>query len=431
MELDYYTRLALRLLFFAAAVAALAHDIPNDVTVQLLLQPDGTSLRLLARVPLKAMRDIQFPQRANGSLDVERADFLLTDAAQLWISSALDLYEDDRLLPKPRVTAVRTSLESDRSFESYTSAIAHLRGKKLSNDVNVAWNQLWLDAEFEYGIGNAQSRFSINPKLARLGLRVVTALRWMPTPDVTRALEFTGNPGLVRLDPSWTQAASRFVRLGFEHIWQGTDHLLFLLCLVIPLRRIMALVPVVTAFTVAHSITLIASAYSWAPDALWFPPLIEVLIAASIVFMALENIVGRASHRWMLAFAFGLVHGFGFSFALRETLQFAGSHLLTSLLAFNVGVELGQLLALVIAIPLLELLFSRVVQERAGTIILSAFIAHTGWHWMLERWGVLAQYQVTWDASLWVGVLRWAAVLVAVAGGVWYWSSRRSSRTTP
>ena len=72
--------------------------------------------------------------------------------------------------------------------------------------------------------------------------------------------------------------------------------------------------------------------------------------------MALENIVGGATvhRRWMIAFGFGLVHGFGFSFALRETLQFAGSHLLTSLLAFNIGVELGQLLVLALLVPALE-----------------------------------------------------------------------------
>src|ERR1051326_8945271 len=92
-------------------------------------------------------------------------------------------------------------------------------------------------------------------------------------------------------NPSWTQAAGQFVKLGFEHILDGTDHLLFLFCLVIPFRRLRSLVAVVTSFTVAHSITLIASAYNIAPDALWFPPLIETLIATSIVYMALENIV--------------------------------------------------------------------------------------------------------------------------------------------
>src|SRR5262249_45754456 len=169
-----------------------------------------------------------------------------------------------------------------------------------------------------------------------------------------------------------------------------TSPLLFLFCFVIPFRKFRALVPIVTAFTVAHSITLIASAYNYAPDALWFPPLIEVGIATSIVYMALENIVGASSvhRRWMIAFGFGLVHGFGFSFALRETLQFAGSHMLVSLLSFNVGVELGQLLVLVGLIPALDLLFDHVVQERMGTIILSALVAHTGWHWMTDRWTV-------------------------------------------
>ena len=122
--------------------------------------------------------------------------------------------------------------------------------------------------------------------------------------------------------------------LGFDHILDGVDHLLFLLCLVVPFRSFWALVPIVTSFTVAHSITLIASALGLAPSALWFPPLIETLIALSIVLMAFENIIGaQLNRRWMIAFGFGLVHGFGFSFALSESLQFAGAHLLTSLLA--------------------------------------------------------------------------------------------------
>src|SRR6185503_13712210 len=150
---------------------------------------------------------------------------------------------------------------------------------------------------------------------------------FLPPGGPVRAFELDGDPGLVRLDPRWHQAALRFVALGFRHILGGTDHLLFLLCLVIPFRRLRALVLVVTSFTLAHSITLIASAYDLAPGVLWFPPLIETLIAMSIVYMALENIVSpRLTRRWLITFAFGLVHGFGFSFALRESLQFAGSH---------------------------------------------------------------------------------------------------------
>src|SRR5437867_2686188 len=110
--------------------------------------------------------------------------------------------------------------------------------------------------------------------------------------------------------------------------------------------------------------------------------------------MALENIVGgsRLQRRWMMAFGFGLVHGFGFSFALRQSLQFAGSHLLTSLFSFNVGVELGQLVVHAVLVPALELLFRYGVAERMGTIILSALVAHTGWHWMTDRYERLRQY---------------------------------------
>src|SRR4029078_11855304 len=189
------------------------------------------------------------------------------------------------------------------------------------------------------------------------------------------------------MDPGWAQAAGRFVQLGFQHILDGTDHLLFLACLVIPFRRFRSLGLIVTAVTLAHSITLTSSAFDLAPGGLWFPPLVETLIAVSILYMALENIVGVMSvqRRWVLAFAFGLVYGFGFSFALRETLQFAGSHLVTSLLSFNVGVELGQLLVLAVLVPALQLLFRYVVAERVGTIVLSAFVAHTAWHWTTER----------------------------------------------
>ncbi len=280
-----------------------------------------------------------------------------------------------------------------------------------------------LDALFEYPIESDQSEFSIHPRLGRLGIRTVTVLRFVPPSGVVRAFEYLGDPGLVRLDPRWHQAALRFVELGFLHILDGPDHLLFLVCLVIPFRRFRPLITVVTAFTVAHSITLIASADGWAPDALWFPPLVEMLIATSIVYMAFENIVGaKLKRRWLITLAFGLVHGFGFSFILRQTLQFAGSHLLTSLLSFNVGVELGQLLVLVLLVPLLEILFRYVVAERLGTIILSGLVAHTGWHWMTERASVLGQFQIPWpalDGALLASVMSWLVLILILSGLVW------------
>ena len=423
-------------LILATQLPTTAHDIPNDVTVQAFLKPEGQRLHLLVRVPLRACRDVDFPTRGQGYLDLARADASLRDAATLWISDNVELYEGDTRLSAPRVIAARVSLESERFFESYDDAPAHVTGALLPLETELYWNQGLLDVLFEYPINSDDSYFSIHPRLAGLGMRVVTVLRFVPPGGAVRAFEFDGDPGLVRLDPRWHQAALRFVEAGFFHILDGTDHLLFLFCLVIPFRRFRPLITVVTAFTIAHSVTLIASAYNLGPDALWFPPLIETLIAVSIVYMALENIVGsNVQRRWMIALGFGLVHGFGFSFALRQNLQFAGSHLLTSLLSFNVGVELGQLLVLLLLIPALAILFRFVVAERIGTIILSALVAHTGWHWMIDRGERLRQFG--WPAistAQLVSVMRWLIVILILAGLVWlafavrYWAQRRPER---
>ena len=294
-----------------------AHDIPTDVLVQMLVKPEGQTLRLLVRVPLFAMQDVRFPQVGPGYLNIAEADSELQDAAILWIANELQLFEDDVQLTGQELVAVRASIPSDQSFATYDRALAHLLGPPLPDDTEIFWQQAMLDALFEYPIRSDESNFSMNPTLARLGLRTVTVLRFVLPGDTVRAFEYRGNPGLVRLDPRWHQAAFRFVNLGFEHILDGIDHLLFLACLVIPFRRIRPLVAIVTSFTVAHSVTLIASAFDFAPDALWFPPLVETLIAMSIIYMALENILGvKLQRRWLITFAFGLVHGFGLSFAL-------------------------------------------------------------------------------------------------------------------
>jgi hypothetical protein len=393
------------------------------VTVRAFVRPAGQRLELVVRAPVAAMRDVVFPTRADTMLDVANADAALRHAAMLWLADGVALYENGSRLPSPRIVAATVSLPSDRSFVSFETARAHITGPPLAPGTSIVPAQAMMDVLFEYAIVSDRSEFSIDSQWARLGLRVITVVRLVPASGPERAFEWSGDPGLVRLDPRWHQAAWRFVRLGFFHILDGTDHLLFLLCLVIPFRRLGPLLLVVTAFTIAHSFTLIASAMNLAPDALWFPPLIETLIAASIVYMALENIAGSQHlrrSRWAIAFGFGLVHGFGFSFALRDTLQFAGSHVIASLLAFNVGVELGQILVLLLFVPLLHALFRYVVAERVGTIIVSAIVAHTAWHWMTERWSALSQFQ--WPAVTAASVaaaLGWILAGLLVAAAVW------------
>jgi len=410
-----------------AATPAAAHDIPADVKINAFFKPAGNRLELLVRLPLASLIDTDFPMRG-AFLDIARADEPIRGGIKVWLTDNIDVYENGALLDKPRVAAMLVSLPSDKSFASFEEARAHVLGPRLSGDLDLYWSQQLLDVLLEYPIRSDRSEFALDLRVDRLGGTVNTALRFMPPDEqkggTVRAFEFHGSPGLVYLDPRWHQAVLRFVAEGFWHILDGTDHLLFLACLVIPFRRLRPLVIIVTSFTVAHSITLLASAFGFAPDGLWFPPLIETLIAVTIVFMALENIVGsNAGLRWIYAFAFGLIHGFGFSFALREQLQFAGDHLVTSLLGFNVGVEIGQLAVLFVLVPALNLLFRYVVAERIGVIILSALVAHTGWHWMLDRGAVLAKFPFPpLDAAFLASLMRGLMAMLILAALVWLMS---------
>jgi len=400
-----------------------AHEIPADVTVHVLVKPEGQTLRLLVRAPLESMRDVIFPTREPGFLELAAAQGAVRTAAELWIANGVRAWEEGQRLGRPVMAAVRLSLPSDQSFVTWEQAEAQVSGAPLPADTQLLWTQAQLDVLLEFQVQSALSRFSIETDFARFGIRTLSVVRFLPPGGTTRVFQYMGDAGVLDLDPRWFQAARRFIVSGVEHILGGVDHLLFLLCLVVPVRRFRSLVLMVTAFTVAHSITLIAAAFEFVPSGLWFPPLVETLIALSIVWMALENIVGVAHmrRRWALTFAFGLVHGFGFSFALRETLQFGGSHFVTSLLAFNVGVEVGQILALAVIVPAVSLVFRYVVAERIGGILISALVAHQAWHWMMDRGQDLLAHDWPFTARDTVSVALRAAIVIWLAvWGYWY-----------
>jgi len=428
------SKLLSRLAVVAVLLVALgprtsAHEVPNEVSVLGFVHPEGKTLRLLVRAPLKSMRDIDIPSNDKGFLDFTRMEAAERHAAQVWIRDFVEVWENGVPLATPQIVSTRTSLPADRSFETYETALANITtGPKLDNGTEIVWDQAMLDVLFEYPITSDQADFAIRPGLTRLGIKVNIVLRFEQPGKPERAFDVHADTGIVHLDPRWHQAFYLFAREGFFHILDGTDHLLFLLCLVIPFRKLRPLVIVITAFTVAHSVTLIASAFGMAPDSLWFPPLIETLIAISILYMAFENIVGaKLERRWIMTFGFGLVHGFGFSFLLRQRLQFAGEHLLTSLLAFNVGVEIGQLAVLLVTIPLLGLLFRYVVAERMGTILLSALVAHTAWHWAMDRGTVFMGYPLpSFTLQDLAAGVRLLMVIIVAAGAVWLISTRFS-----
>jgi hypothetical protein len=143
---------------------------------------------------------------------------------------------------------------------------------------------------------------------------------------------------------------SRLLALGVEHILLGIDHVLFLVVLMLGLPRIGPAIVMVSAFTLAHSITL---ALAWYGLIALPPKLVETVIALSIAYVAAENLLGRGiEHRWLVAGLFGLIHGLGFYSVLAD-LGFEGTGAVTVLLGFNLGVEIGQLMILAAAAPLL------------------------------------------------------------------------------
>ena len=192
--------------------------------------------------------------------------------------------------------------------------------------------------------------------------------------------------------PSLVQVSRRYLEAGTAHIFLGYDHIAFLAAVVLWARRLWPVVKVVTAFTVAHSITLSLAAL----DIVQIPSaIIEPAIAASIVYVAAENFLSRdVEKRWRDAFGFGLIHGFGFASALQE-FGLPRSELVPALASFNIGVELGQIAIVSLVVPALfgmdRLLASdrgvaaRPIRPAPAVYAISAVIIVLGSYWFLAR----------------------------------------------
>jgi hypothetical protein len=404
-----------------------AHDLPLDRMMNGFVKIEPGQADFVVRVPLDLLRGVPFPL-AGDHYKIEASSAAVETALKA-LPSVLQLWEDNVRLVPSSATGQLAPL-SDRSFEDYDRAVAQL-AEPLAPDTVIAYEQGYLDAHFVYPISSPNSVFSMQTTIGTdLGDYIRLALRYIPLGEPSRAMMITGASGRVALDPAWHQASAGFVKLGIQHILSGIDHLLFLLCLIIPFRRITSLIPIITAFTVGHSVTLIGTAYNLAPIGPWFSPFIEAAIAASIFYMAIENIIGaNLSQRWIITGLFGLVHGFGFADVLKEQLQFAGSHLLVSLLSFNIGIEIGQLAVLCVFVPALALLFRGRMAGRMGIIVLSAIVANIAWQWTVQHSEVL--WQTPWPQLTLSAVMtltRWAVALslaVAAAKLLAKWIERK------
>ncbi|MEI2723610.1 MAG: HupE/UreJ family protein [Verrucomicrobiota bacterium] len=195
----------------------------------------------------------------------------------------------------------------------------------------------------------------------------------------------TDTPAAPATSPAPPPSFAGFLKLGVEHILTGYDHLLFLFALLIVTRNFMSALQVITCFTVAHSITLGVATF----DLLHVSSrIVEPLIAVTIIYVGLENVWkhGDPHGRWMLTFAFGLIHGFGFASVLRELgIGARAGGVAMPLLAFNLGVELGQIAVAAIALPLIWQLRKKELFLRYGVPACSILVALAGAYWLVQR----------------------------------------------
>jgi hypothetical protein len=357
------------LVLLGAAAAARAH-VPSGYdlrVVHLLRDADGVQAYYRLTLPLLVASGLG-PKRPDGHyepapftvLRIESAHgFYYPDAERIRAApEALGRriadghrVEGDREPLEPRVLSVRAypkgMVPPFNTVEEARAATA--RGPGYPPDapeVDVAY--VVVDAHLVYPRAGGVSQLRISSDLTNrvLGQPEIQTLLVDHTggrPVVYRASGPLSTP--VTVNPSVWRAAATFLQAGVEHIAAGTDHLLFVLCLALGATTPGALAGRVTGFTLGHSVTLAAGAFGYVPQSAWFPPAVETAIAISIVVAAVAVLRQTSSPAPLLALTagIGLLHGLGFSFALREMLQLGGPHLVVSLGAFNLGVETGQI----------------------------------------------------------------------------------------
>jgi hydrogenase/urease accessory protein HupE len=202
-----------------------------------------------------------------------------------------------------------------------------------------------------------------------------------------RMLDAESNEGAANVVEARKDTGSLFARfcaLGIRHILTGYDHLLFLAGLLVVVRRWRDVFQTITAFTVAHSITLVLATTGVvnAPSRI-----VEMLIAASIVYVGLENLVRSVQRsRWKLTFGFGLIHGLGFAAALRDLgIGAGGLAVALPLASFNAGVEMGQIAISALIVSLFWKLQSEPVSRLQFASVCSTLVVIAGSYWLVER----------------------------------------------
>ncbi len=315
----------------------------------------------------------------------------ITPAVATYVASWLAIGPDSGAAPGPACPASAPQARPDRD----------------ARFVEVAWDVV-CDRALDRLQLDFRGFFAVDPRHeAIVSVRAVGLARQADRPastqetgqDLEQALVVRAAEPVVRVRVGASQGLARWIAAGVSHIWAGRDHVSFVLALLLvvvlargdgrwttrsPFATLRRTAAIVTAFTVAHSLSLIAASLGWVrlPGAL-----VEALIALSILYTAVENIVlPDVRWRFALTFGFGLVHGLGFASVLAVMLP--PDHIVVPLLGFNAGVELGQLVIVALALPLAWLVAHEIGAERYRRRFMPAVslaLAALAGKWLIER----------------------------------------------
>jgi hypothetical protein len=359
-------------------------DLPPEVVLQAFAKAENGRLRLLVRTPLDLLVGFGLPKRGPGYLDLARIDDRLTQAAAA-AGRQIELREDGILLV-PTTRQARVSLLSDRSFGSYASAAAQLRGPRLPESTDLFWNQGFFDTELEYPLRSSDAHLSVRMNVApELGRRLKLRLEYLPVNGPARSYVFPGGSGWIALDPRWYEAAWLFAKQGFTAAL-SFERFVFLLCLIAPFRQFRSVLALVLAFIALQAFTLTAAAVVDIRGIRWLTSLYDAGLAAAILLLAIGNLAAPSVRvRWAISAALGALGGFGLGRLLDDAWQFTGTHPVVSAVSFNSGVAAGEVVSLALAFALMRLVFARLLPESLAIVVVSAVLGHLGWHWMIDR----------------------------------------------
>ena len=350
---------------------ARAHD-PGLSTATVRLETNRIEVKI--EMALAAAGElVEIDRNHDGKNSREELDAAAAELQKLG-TQALEVTFDGRASREPEVRSQIDQVENvtlDLVFPAPSFTELKIRSKWLAT--LQPGHRLFLSLQDAQGLVLAERLLSANADTVTVQLDPIPA-------------DQPGQPPAARVG---SRVFADFLTMGVQHIWTGYDHLLFLFGLLIVTRNFKSSIQIITCFTIAHSITLALATLNFVPISPRFSTrVVEPCIAASIVYVGLENLWrgGDPKGRWLLTFAFGLIHGFGFASVLREhAVNAAGSGIVVPLVAFNLGVELGQVAIAAAVLPVIWKLRTWPVFLRRWVPACSVAVALLGTIWFVQR----------------------------------------------